>query len=123
MRRRGVKQMIFGICVLFLLYYLFIIADTHPVMKELEEIEVGEKIYEIDENILSVFSYHEGYKYKVVDIRRYFTWCWNNKGKIWITNKVIPWNGGTIEPSREYQILKIEKIKGKWEVVGRSIEP
>lgn len=73
--RIGIKQVIFCIYGLFFLYYIFIIFDTHSMMKELKEIEEGKRVYEIDENVLSVFSYHEGYKYKVVNIWRYFTWC------------------------------------------------
>ena len=33
-------------------------------MKELDAVEVGKKVYEIDEDVLSVFSYQEGHKYR-----------------------------------------------------------
>lgn len=121
--RVGVKQVVFSICGLFLLYYFFIIVDTHSVMKELKDIEEGKRVYEIGENDLSVFCYHEGDLSKAVHFRRVYTWCWNEKGKIWITNDIVPWNGGVIEKSRDQHILEIEKIDGKWQVIKRIHQP
>lgn len=110
--------------VFFIVYYLFIVIDTHSIMRKIKSIEKGDIYYEkSNTDPLSVFCYHEGDLSKAVHFRRVYTWCWNEKGKIWITNDIVPWNGGTIEKSRDQHILEIEKIDGKWQVIKRIHQP
>ncbi len=105
--------------ILIATYYICMLFDTRRIMKEFNKAIC-------DENYSSEEPDAEYYERKrpeegrrtIPPVRRYFTWCWNGKGKIWLyykreytyPDKVI------INPS--YPVVDIEKKNGKWIITG-----
>jgi len=113
-----IKIGILGI-VIFLMYYTLIVFDTRNIMRDIKQAKVGNEVkYEIYEKFAPKRT---TVKHKT---KRYFTWCWGNKGEIWLTYEsttVLP--EGKKMVSRDYCSLLIEKREGRWEAIKVKYEP
>ena len=117
--RRRIKMILLAIVCLFVVYYTYIIIATHHIMVDIKKIENG---YENNNPAYERFeSEDEG---EVYEIKRYFTWCWGNRGAIWITFKYSYLEDGKmIAKGRNYTKLIIEKREGKWKAVRTEWAP
>lgn len=114
----------FGVSILLVvIYYSFMVYETRGVMEEFREvINDTEGVYEAKSEKLLGFRPRENCK--IVTVKRYFTWCWNGKGRIWLyrREKHTLSNGKTFEIPDNFS-MNIEKTDGNWIVTRLNIVP
>lgn len=130
----AVKQICFAVVAVLFLYYVAIVIDTREVMMQLKRIENGEISFAWDseeplarfsnEPLPRTFPIEMESEHSTYKIRRYFTWCWGKKGRIWGTCiDRIEWADGKIHEAKDWYSLVIEKENGEWKVVKCIGEP
>ena len=113
-----IKMMISGI-VMFLVYYIYIVVDTHSIMQDIKQVAAGN---EIDNKVYEKFTPKRTTIKNIT--KRYFTWCWGNKGEIWITYELTTFfSEGEKIVSRDYCSVIIEKREGQWEAIKVKYKP
>ncbi len=124
--RKVLKLSILGLICLFIVYYFYIVIDTHNIMVTLKKIEKGEIVYDyFSKDPLARFGRGRGplrvevrSTRKTYKIKRYFTWCWGKQGRIWLTCvDRREWEDGRVYEARDCCSLKIEKVNGEWKVI------
>lgn len=110
---------------LFVGYYLFILIDTSNIMQQIKKIE--KDVVSINEfeqgNPLRPFANDIEENTYVRHIRRYFTWCWNGKGRIWLYTVVEVELEDEVIKCRDDCSIVIEKKNGEWEVIQYENSP
>lgn len=94
-----------------IVYSLYCMVETRSVMKEIRDVENGKQVNERDP--LYVFVPRKAYK--IINVKRYFTLCWGNTGRIWISMKYYIEHDKEIVP--DYCELAIRKENGKWKAI------
>lgn len=128
------KRVFLTVFALVFLYYVTMVIDTREVMMELKRIENGEISFAWDseeplarfsnEPLPRTFPIEMESKHSTYNIRRYFTWCFREKGRIWGTCiDRIEWADGKMHEAKDWYSLVIEKENGKWKVVKCIGEP
>ena len=123
MNKRRVKKMLLKIVLVFLIilsaYYICIVIDTHSIIKEIKQVEVG---YKSDNKVYERFAPHN--RTITYGIKRYFTWVWGNKGEIWLEYQVIThFSDDTVSKSSDSCSVIIEKENGEWKAVKIKWKP
>lgn len=113
MKRRRVRKIIIGILTIVVIYYGNILYSTHNVMEEICKATQEEKVVENDNSPLKMFYIHKDY-YSIVNVARYYTWCWQGRGKIYLTYEVESLGGKKV---RDWSVILIEKNDGNWRPV------
>lgn len=108
-KKIGRKIILVILLTLLMFYSICILASTHHIMVDLKQIENGYKINN------SAYEWFESTDiWKIDNIKRYFTWCWGDKGAIWITCTYSLIEDGKIEDTgRDFTKLIIEKKERK----------
>lgn len=132
MSSKKIKLSMLGIICLIIVYYIYIVIDTHNIMVTLKKIEKGEIIYDFfSSDPLARFGRERGpveveikSEYKTYKIKRYFTWCWGKHGCIWLTCvDRREWEDGRVIETIDRCSLKIEKENGEWKVIEYINKP
>lgn len=127
-----IKLSILGLVSFIIVYYFYIVIDTHNIMATLKRIEKKEIVYDFfSKDPLARFGRERGpvevevkSEYKTYKIKRYFTWCWGKKGRIWLTCvDRREWEDGRVSERRDWCSLKIEKVNGEWKVIEYINKP
>lgn len=121
--RKYLRKFFILLIIIFLSYYMFIIYDTREIMNEFRMvISDDDGAYDLKNEKLSVFRPQKSYKN--VTVARYFTWCYKEKGKIWIYIKgELTKSDGEISEVPDYFSMNIEKKDGEWFVTSVNIIP
>lgn len=121
--RKYLRKFFILLIIIFLGYYLFIIYDTREIMNEFRiAISDDDGTYDLKNEKLYMFRPHKNYKN--VTVARYFTWCYKDKGKIWVYIKgEHTESDGEITEVPDYFSMSIEKKNGEWFVTRVNIIP
>ena len=114
-KRRILGIGILVLIILMVMYFIYMLFDTQRVMNEINK-AICDENYSSKEPDAKYYLWMrpEGGERIVSPVHRYFTWCWNGKGKIWMYCKyeiTLP-DQEIINPS--YPVIDIEKKNGKW---------
>lgn len=122
MDRRFIKYIILFIIILLGSYYAYIIYDTREVMDEFREVINDEDgLCNVSNDKLLVFRPRENDK--IVSLFRYFTWCYKDKGKIWLYKKREHIVDEKLYSVPDYFSINIAKKDGKWIITSINIVP
>lgn len=122
MGRSLIKYIILLSIILLGSYYIYIINDTREIMSEFRKVINDEDgLCNVNNDKLLVFRQREDSK--VVSIFRYFTWCYKDKGKIWLYRKEEHIVDGKIYKVPDYFSVSIVKKDGEWLITSINIVP
>lgn len=122
MNRRLIKYIIFLCIILLGSYYAYIIYDTREIMNEFRKVINDEDgLCNVNNDKLLVFRPREDGK--VVSLFRYFTWCYKDKGKIWLYKKEEHIVDKKLYKVPDYFSVNIEKKDGEWIITSINIVP
>lgn len=104
-------------------YCSFMVYETRGIMDEFREvINDTEGVYEAKSEKLLVFRPRANFK--VDTVRRYFTWCWQGEGRIWLyRNANHTLSTGEAFDTPDWFSMDIAKIDGNWIVTRLNIQP
>lgn len=104
-------------------YCSFMVYETREVMEEFRAvIDDTEGVYGAKSEKLLVFRPRDGRK--VVTVKRYFTWCWQGEGRIWLyRNANHTLSTGETFDTPDWFSMDIAKIDGNWIVTRLNIQP
>ncbi len=122
-RNMSLKGALGVFIIITFLYYVFINFETHGIMDEFRNvINDIDGTYKVENEKLLVFRPGDGHR--IVVVKRYFTWCWRGKGRIWLyKNAKHVSEKGKIIDVPDYFSINIEKKDGKWLVTRLNIQP
>lgn len=103
--------------IVIIVYLLYCVVETRSVMMEIRNVEKGKQVNERDP--LYAFAPKKGFK--IINVKRYFTWCWGNTGRIWISMQYEIEYDKEIVP--DYCELAIRKENGKWKAIKYIYTP
>ena len=121
--RKYLRKFFIILILIFLSYYMFIIYDTREIMDEFRTV-ISDDNGAFDLKNQKLFKFRPHKNYKNVLVARYFTWCYKDKGKIWVYIKgERTESDGEISEVPDYFSMNIEKKDGEWFVTSVNIIP
>lgn len=118
-KRRILTIGILALTILIVIYYSYMLFDTRRIMKELNK-AICDENYSSEEPDAKYYLQErprEGWR-MVSPAHRYFTWCWNGKGKIWMYCKYESTGSAGVNYNGDFPVVYIEKVEGKWIITG-----
>lgn len=105
--------------------YSWMLWDTRSVMHDVKAVANGEpnrkdEVQEELRRFVPMYGETDGSSYRVVRVARYFTWAWEGEGTVWLYFEQEHVDPEGVKTSTPYPdiTLSIEKVDGRWEVVG-----
>lgn len=89
--------------------------DTQRVMNEINKAICDENYISEESDAYWYLMLRPEKGYQVTyPVHRYFTWCWNGKGRIWLYYRWEITDSDEVIINQHYPVIDIEKKNGKW---------